>query len=118
MRQSSHNSNDWYDDDYARQAMDPESGVGLAGLPDSWRHYGWWIAGIVYSAIWMAESWTSGGSAPGMAGIGYLAQGLWRLALALLICWGIFKFCKPRFERLASALCVLGAVVMLVRYGL
>ncbi|NIX76469.1 hypothetical protein [Microvirga terricola] len=114
MHQHSHNRNHWYDDDSTAE----DEATGLTGLPLSWRHYGWWIAGIAYSIIWMTESWTSGGSAPGMTGIDYLAQSLWRLCLALLVCWGIFAFFKHRVERLAPVLCILGAVVILLRYGL
>ena len=114
MGHSARNSYDRQDDEDAFMALNSNLPAELAGLPDSWRHYGWWFAGIVFATIWMLESWTSAGA----ANVSQLAESFLNLLLALAVCWGVFKICKPRSERLGHILCIAAAVTMLAWHGL
>jgi hypothetical protein len=111
MGQGSQDTFDWYDEDDAFEALNSECDAALVGLPESWRHYGWWVASIAFAVVWMLESWTSSGSLSGMAG------GLLGLLLTLTLCYSVFQFCKPYSERLGHALCLLAAATMLIGYS-
>ncbi len=112
MRHKSRDTYDWYDEDDAFKALKPEIDPTLAGLPDSWRHYGWWIAGIGFAVLWMLESWTSGGSLSAMA------KGLLGLLLTFGLCLSVYQYSKPASERLAHGLTMLIATAMLIAHGL
>jgi hypothetical protein len=118
MRPSAQDAYDWYDDEQALMGITPETKATLAGLPASWRYYEWWIAGIGFAALWMVESWTSGGSAPGADGVLFLLQAFGKLLIAVAVCYGIYRLSAPRAGKLGSVLTVLGAVLMFAGFGI
>ena len=59
MTQSRQETYDWYDDADALEA--PRTDISaLPGIPGAWQNLHWWMAGIVFSALWMLESWSGG----------------------------------------------------------
>jgi hypothetical protein len=111
----SRNSHEWYDEEVLEtsQAFTP---MAVAGLPASWWNYDWWMAGITYSALWLLESWTSGGSPFGPSDPARMTFGIATLLLALGVCLGLFRACKENSERLAQIASVLVAVAMLLAH--
>ncbi|HZH51767.1 MAG TPA: hypothetical protein VEZ16_07775 [Microvirga sp.] len=85
-----HDTYDWYDDD-AFAAPAPVVPPAVAGLPESWWNYEWWMAGIAYAGLWLLESWTSGSSAVA----GHMIWSLATLLLALACCYGLYGICAP-----------------------
>ncbi|MCB5177181.1 MULTISPECIES: hypothetical protein [Microvirga] len=114
MRSPRPDSYDWYDD--ALEAP-PEIDAAVAGLPESWWDYDWWMAGIAYSALWLLESWTSGGAAAGARSLVNMAYGALTLSLVLVCCYALFKICKPLSERLGQVVCVAAAIALLLAHS-
>jgi hypothetical protein len=117
MGHSARNSYERQDDEDAFMALNSNLPAELAGLPDSWRHYGWWFASTVFAVLWMLDSWTSGGHSAGEASVSRLAESFLSLLLAFAVCYGIFQICKRRSERLGHVLCIMAAAAMLATHG-
>ena len=113
MTNTPHDTYDWYDD---ADALAPVSAraESLPGLPEAWQHSGWWLAGGVFSILWILESWTAAQPSDNIAGP--LSESVWSLLLALGICYGIYRFCQPRYTLLAPVLCVVSAIVLLLNH--
>ncbi|MBZ6075273.1 hypothetical protein [Microvirga puerhi] len=116
MKQSPPDTYDWYDEDDALQPMAGVAGGALPGFLPSWQQLGWWTGGITFAALWVFESWSKTPSSIGREGIGRLAESVWGLLLALAICYGIYKFCVPRYPKLGHALCIISAIVLLLQH--
>ncbi|MGO4572409.1 hypothetical protein [Microvirga sp. 2TAF3] len=116
MTQSPPDTYDWYDEDDAFHSVNGTPSGVLPGLPQSLQNIGWWVSGIAFAALWIFESWSLTNPSFGKEGIGYMAESFWRLLLALAVCYGIFKFCKPRYQKLGRVLCIISAVVLLLQH--
>ena len=88
----------------------------MPGFPIAWQHFGWWLAGIAFSAIWILETWKA--TSPAQNAVGSLAESLWTLLLSLAICLGIYRFSKAQSRPLAHVLCIVSAVVLLLNHAL
>ncbi|WP_210484865.1 hypothetical protein [Microvirga antarctica] len=107
-------SYDWYDDaETLEGALAPSAAY--PGLPPAWQFFGWWVAGVAFSLVWLLESWTV--SSPGRNAVGELAEGVWTLLLSLAICYGTYRFATAQSRNLARVLCISSAVVLLLHHG-
>ena len=114
MTQSRQETYDWYDDADALEA--PRTDISaLPGVPGAWQNLHRWMAGIVFSALWMLESWSA--ALPGQSLLGTLAESIWTLLLSLSICCGIYKFSRAQSAALAYVLCAGSAVVLLLNHA-
>ena len=116
MKQSPSDTYDWYDDDDALRSLTGVRRGALPGLPPSWRHLGWWIGGIAFAALWIFETWSIPEPSAGQEGVVRMAESIWGLLLALAVCYGIFKFCMPRYRVLGHVLCLVSAIVLLLHH--
>lgn len=99
-------------DTYADLASNPLSGERhplTTGLPARWWAYVWSFSSLVYSGLWMAESWRTAQPLLGSTKVNHLMQDLWCLILVLGSSYAVYRFCRHRSERLGFALCLLGA---------
>ena len=113
MVRRSHDLQDWSDDDL----FDEHHDVAPAGLPEQWRHYRWWLAALVFSGLWMLQSWSALGSLPSAECFFHLSLSALSLLLSLGFCWALHQFCKPYSPALSQVLCVLGATALLFQYA-
>lgn len=114
MTRSRQETYDWYEDATAAKAPRAKAEA-LPAMADSRLQFGWWIAGVAFSSLWMLESWTLSFPAPNR--VGALAGSLWALLLSLSICYGIYKFSKVQSKALATLLCVISAIVLLLHHA-
>jgi hypothetical protein len=114
MTQSRQETYDWYDDADSLEAPRAAAQT-LPGIPASWRHLSWWLAGLTFSTLWIVETWTA--ALPGQNHAGSLAESLWALCLALGICYGIYQFSKAQSRALAHLLCIVSAAVLLLNHA-
>ncbi|SCY70184.1 hypothetical protein [Microvirga guangxiensis] len=117
MERSSKRSYAWHDDDDSLDEQFP-SDLGMTGLPETWRHYEWKVAAIVFAALWLMETWTSGILLTGMMSLNHIAQGVWLLLVVLTLCAGLFHFWIRRRPSLGFHLCALIAVSALAGHAL
>lgn len=117
MAQSPQNSQYWPDDDLSSDPLAEHGDVTLAGLPESWRNYKWWFASLVFSAVWMLQSWSSLGSLPGLPHSLHLSRSMVSLLLSLGFCWALYQFCKPYSQALGRVTCIISAMVLLLQYA-
>jgi sterol desaturase/sphingolipid hydroxylase (fatty acid hydroxylase superfamily) len=89
----------------------------MAGLPETWRHYGWMVAAVVLAGLWLVEILTSGALLDGMMGLSHVAKGIWAFVIVLTGCASLFYFWNRRKPRLGHTLCFLIAVTALVSYA-
>jgi lysylphosphatidylglycerol synthetase-like protein (DUF2156 family) len=89
----------------------------MAGLPETWRHYGWTVAAVFFAGLWILESLTSGVLLSGVTGLNHAAKGIWVLVVVLTICIGLFHFWKRRRPRLGHSVCFLIAITALLGYA-
>ncbi|MCB8821280.1 hypothetical protein [Microvirga rosea] len=116
MNQSPPDTYDWYDEDDALQPLAGVAGGTSPELLPSWRQLGWWTGGIAFAALWIFESWSITTPSAGKEGIGRMVESMWELLLALAVCYGIFKFCMPRYRVLGHVLCIISAIVLLLNH--
>lgn len=109
MKQISNEQPDWYEDDESEAETSP-----VPGLPDSWRHYGRWVAAAGFAGLWIVDTILTLDTARDANGLGYVSGSLWRLMLALLICCAVFKLTQPYIGRLSYVVCGLGAAFFLL----
>ncbi len=88
----------------------------VAVQPEFWGTYDRWIVGIPYSGLWLLESWTSGGSALGKAGLIHMAYGLATLLLALAVCAALYKALARTSERLAGITVTVSGIAMFLAH--
>jgi hypothetical protein len=86
----------------------------MAGLPPTWSHYGWWISGLAYAALWIVDRWTAGETMPGLDGATHLPRSLGGLVAILGLCSVIFYVSRKRFERLGFTVCTFIGLVALM----
>ncbi|KAB0266983.1 hypothetical protein [Microvirga brassicacearum] len=114
MTRSRQETYDWYENATAAKAPRARAEA-LPATTDSRLQFGWWIAGVAFSSLWMLESWTH--SFPSPNRVGGLAGSLWALLLSLSICYGIYKFSKVQSKAIATLLCVISAIVLLLHHA-
>lgn len=107
----------WYDDDDSLEEQLPTE-LSMAGLPDTWRHYGWKIATILFAALWLVDTWTSGHTLEGMMSANHIANGVWGLLVVLTVCIGLFHFWFRRRPSVGFYLSALIAVAALLGHTL
>ncbi len=88
------------------------------GLPAAWWPLVWSLAGLLFSVVWMMESWKAGKPLLGMTKINHLAQDAWGLLVTLCCCYAVFQFWKPRSGPLGLALCSLTAAAAMAWHRL
>ena len=115
MRPPSKDSYEWYEDDVLETSQ-TLARAAVAGLPETWWSYDWWMAGIVYSGLWLLESWTAGGATVAGAGLIHLVRGSATLLLALAGCYILFRICKPYSVRLGQLLTIMAGAAMLLAH--
>jgi hypothetical protein len=115
MTQSRQETYDWYDEADGLEAPRGGDRV-LPGIPSAWQHFGWWIAGVAFSVLWILETWMA--AAPGQYFVGSLAESIWTLLLSLAICIGIYRFSKAQSRPLAQVMCIVSAIVLLLNHAL
>ncbi|QFU16034.1 hypothetical protein [Microvirga thermotolerans] len=116
MKQSPSDPYDWYDDDSTLRLTAGAVGGPLPGLPPAWQNLGWWTGGIAFAALWLFETWSISNPSVEKEGLVRLVESFWGLLLALAICYGIFKFCMPRYRVLGHVLCIVSAIVLLLHH--
>jgi hypothetical protein len=112
MRSGSKDSYEWYEDDVLETSQTLAEAA-VAGLPESWWNYDWWITGIAYSGLWLLESWTAAG-AVAEAGLIHLVHGFATLLLALAGCYAVLRICTPYSARLGQLVTVVAGTAMLL----
>jgi hypothetical protein len=115
MRSGSKDSYEWYEDEIMETSQ-AYAEAAVAGLPESWWNYDWWMAGIAYSGLWLLESWTAAGAAS-EAGLIHLVHGSATLLLALAGCYAVFRICKPYSARLGQLVTIVAGVAMLLAHS-
>lgn len=113
MVRRSYDPQDWSDDDLFDDHLD----AAPAGLPETWRHYRWWLAALAFSGLWMLQSWSSLETLPRTDHLFHLSLSTVSLLLSLGFCWALHQFCKPYSPALGRILCVLGATALLIQYA-
>lgn len=116
MPSSAPNSYEWYEDDIL-ESRQVDSRTVVAGLPETWWTYDWWMAGTAFSGLWLLESWTSGASPLSRPDLLHMAYGLATLLLALASCSVLYKILKPCSERLAPMIVAASGIAMLLAHG-
>ncbi|MGO4386895.1 hypothetical protein AB4Y85_05115 [Microvirga sp. 2YAF29] len=89
----------------------------MAGLPETWRNYGWTSTAVLFAGLWILESLTSGALLDGVTSLNHVARGIWALVFVLTAGMGLFHFWKRRKPRLGHSLCFLIAVTALLGYA-
>ena len=89
-----------------------------AGLPTVWWSLVWSFAGLVFSALWMMQSWKASKPLLGITKINHLAQDAWGLLVTLCCCYAVLQFWKPRSASLGLALCSLTAAAAMAWHRL
>ncbi|WP_243371864.1 hypothetical protein [Microvirga solisilvae] len=107
----------WYDEDDSLEEQIPTE-LTMAGLPETWRHYEWKIAAILFAALWFVDTWTVGKTLGGVMSMNHIAQGTWLLLVVLTACAGLFHFWIRRRPSVGFHLCALIAVASLVGHSL
>ena len=108
----------WHDDDDSLEEQLPTD-LGMAGLPEHWRHYGWTVAAILFAAFWLLEPLTSGGTPlTDMAKVNGMAHGIWGLLVVLTMGIGLFQLRIRRRPSVGFNLCILIAVAALLSHTL
>ena len=115
MRPGSKDSYEWYEDDVLETSQTLDEAA-VAGLPESWWNYDWWMAGIAYSGLWLLESWTASG-AVAEARLIHLVHGMATLLLALAGCYAVFRICKPYSARLGQLVTIVAGAAMLLAHS-
>ncbi|WP_457089836.1 hypothetical protein [Microvirga sp. P5_D2] len=115
MPQNSRRSYAYFDTDDSLDEQVPRDPT-MAGLPETWRHYGWTAAAILFAGLWILESLTSGARLNGAMGLNHVAKGIWVLLVVLTACIGLFHFWNRRKPRLGHSLCFLIALTALLNY--
>lgn len=117
MGQGPYELNAGFDDDlFADHRADPDD-VALAGLPESWRNYRWWLAALAFSGLWMLQSWTILEALSGVSHLLQLSLSIVSLLLSLGSCWALYQLCKPHSPALSQVVCVLGATLLLFQHA-
>lgn len=108
-------SYEWHEDDIRdnHPALDR---MDAAGERESWRIYDLWVAITPYSGLWLLESWISGGSALGEAGLIHMAYGLATLLLAVAACTALYKAWERTSKRLAVMIVAVSGIAMLAAH--
>ena len=88
------------------------------GLPAAWWPLVWALASLLFSAVWMMESWKASKPLMGMTKINHLAQDAWGLLVTLCCCYAVFQFWKLRSRSLGLALCSLTAAAAMAWHRL
>lgn len=117
MGQAPQRSYAWYDEDDSLEEQRPTD-LTMAGLPETWRHYEWKIAAILFTALWLIETWTSGALLTGMMNLDHIAQGMWGLLVVLTVCAGLFHFWTHRRPSMGFHLCALISIAALLGHTL
>lgn len=86
----------------------------MAGLPLSWRHYGWWVASFIYAGIWMANSLRTGRPLVGATYFNHMTRSLWEMLVTAALCYGVLQFSKHHSEnQIGKVVCCLLALLTL-----
>lgn len=105
----------WYlEDDSLEDQLPVEAH--MAGLPETWRHYEWKVAAILFAVLWLVDTWTAGEALSGAMSLNHLGQGLWLLLLVLTVSAGLLHLWTRRLG-LGFRLSALIAVSALVGYS-
>lgn len=116
MPQKPRRSYAYFDTDDSLDEQTPKDPT-MAGLPETWRHYGWTSAAVLFVVLWILESLTSDALLDSVMSLGPVAKGIWALVIALTVCMGLFHFWKRRKPSLGHSLCLLIAVTALLGYA-
>ena len=115
MPQISGRSYAYYDTDDSLEEQVPRDPA-MAGLPETWRHYGWKMFAVLLVGLWLLESLTLGSMLGITTGFDHVAKGTWVLVGVLTACMGLLHLWKRRKPKLAQSLCFLVAITALLGY--
>jgi hypothetical protein len=108
MEEASHGPSLWYEGAGSApsdRTVDPLT----AGLPRAWWSFVQVLAGLVYSALWMTESWKAGKPLLAMTKVNHVTQDLWGLLVTLGCCFAVMRFWKQRSGTFGILLCIMVA---------
>lgn len=117
MGQTPHRSFAWHDQDDSLEEQMPTEPA-MAGLPESWRRYEWKIAGTLFAALWLVDTWTAGRTLGGIVSMNHIAKDVWGLLVVLMVCAGLFHFWIRRRPSLGFHICLIIAVTSLAGHTL
>ena len=101
MPQISRRSYADYDTDDSLDEQLPKDPT-MAGLPETWRHYGWAAAATFFACIGIVESMTSGVLLSAATGLTtHFGNEIWALMAMLMLCIGFFQFWNRRKPKLS-----------------
>ncbi len=116
MGQNPKRSYAWHDDDSLEEQGPTD--LGMAGLPESWRHYEWKAAAFLVAALGLLETWTSGALLTGLSSLNHIAQSVWLLFVVLILCVGLGHIWFRRRPSFGFHLCALIAITALIGHTL
>jgi hypothetical protein len=108
---------EWHEEDVLEASQGPADAP-VAGLPEYWRYYDWWMAGAAYSGPWLFESWTSDQSPFGPSVPARMSFGVVGLLLALWVCYGLFLICRPLSRLTGRIVSVTSGIALLVAHSI
>ncbi|MEZ0170080.1 hypothetical protein [Microvirga sp. TS319] len=97
----------WHDEDDALEIQLPAD-PGMAGLPETWRHYEWKAAAVLLAALGLFGALIPGPSPWVTTSMDRAARDVWSLLAVLAICAGLLR--NRRRTGMNFPLCVLIAV--------
>ncbi len=102
MQQNSQRTYAYFDTDDSLDEQTPRDPA-MAGLPETWRHYGWRVAAVFFATLWLLESLASGGLLNGVMSLSPTAEGVLALVVVLAVCFGLFHFLSRRRPKIGSS---------------